>query len=275
MKLHEFRKLSTQKITPVSTTAQLDAELIMMHVLNKSRAQLYIALEEILSKEDEKKLLPYITRRARGEPMAYLLGKKGFWTMDLTVTPDTLIPRPETECLVEWILTHYKEVDALRIADLGTGSGAIALALATVKPNWKIDATDQSEEALAIAKQNAEKHGIKSISFYSGDWFDALPQKNYDVIVSNPPYIPEKDPHLKHLKFEPKQALISGRDGLDAIRNLTAKARDFLSYRGYLVVEHGYDQAYEVADIFKSAGFLDIQSHRDLSDVSRFVVGRA
>lgn len=274
MTIIHWRQAISKKISKQTQTPQLDAELLLMHVLKKTRAQLYANSNDPLLKSDEKKLDDLVIRRSRGEPMAYLLGNQAFWTMELMVTTDTLIPRPETECLVEWILTHYGHCDSLNIADLGTGSGAIAIALASEKPHWKITATDLSEEALAIAKQNVEKYGLKNISLYSGSWCDALPEKNYDLIASNPPYIAEKDPHLKQLKFEPKNALVSGSDGLDAIRQITQQANLFLRPNGHLIIEHGYDQATLVANLFLEAGYNTIENHRDLSDIPRFVTGK-
>lgn len=275
MSIIEWRQDTAKKLTICTQTPQLDAELMLMHVLKKSRAQLYADPQTALQKSEEKKLNALLTRRLRGEPMAYLLGSQSFWRMELTVTPDTLIPRPETECLIEWILKHYVQAEELRVADLGTGSGAIAVALALEKPGWKITATDQWEEALAIAKRNTEKYALNNIAFYAGDWFDALPDdSHFDLIVSNPPYIAKQDPHLKQLTFEPRTALAAGEDGLSAIHHIVHHAPAFLHYNGYLVVEHGYDQAEVVTTIFANAGFHSIENHRDLADVPRFVTGK-
>jgi release factor glutamine methyltransferase len=246
-----------------------------MHALKKSRTQLYCILNETISAADQQQCNELIKQRLKGKPIAYLIGAQSFWTMDLTVTEDTLIPRPETECLVEWILNHIPDHDHFLVADLGTGTGAIAIALALEKKSWQVDATDQSFEALAIAKKNAEKHGAKNISFYAGDWFDALQKKNYDVIVSNPPYIAENDVHLKQLQFEPQDALVSGKEGLNAIQKIVSQAKNFLKSGGYLVIEHGFDQAEKVIALFENAGLTDVKNHRDLSDVPRFVTGKA
>jgi len=275
MKLSEYRKHITQQLSTQTTTPQLDADLLLMHALKKSRTQLYCILNETISTTHQQQCNELIKQRLKGKPVAYLVGSQSFWTMDLTVTEDTLIPRPETECLVEWILHHAPDYENFLAADLGTGTGAIAITLALEKKSWKIDATDQSPEALVIAKRNAEKHGAKNIAFYVGDWCEALQKKNYNVIVSNPPYIAENDPHLKQLQFEPQDALVSGKEGLDAIQKIVSQAKNFLTPGGYLVIEHGFDQAERVIALFEKAGFIDVNNHRDLSDVPRFVTGKS
>lgn len=274
MEISRYRKSVTKKLSAHTSTPQLDAELILMHILKKTRAQLYLALTDMLSESDQQACDALIERRIKGEPLAYLLGFQPFWTMDLTVTTDTLIPRPETECLVEWVLHKFSNHEKLSVADLGTGTGAIAIALSQQKEQWQIHATDQSYEALAIAKKNADVYRAKHISFYQGDWCDALPHKEYDVIISNPPYIAENDAHLKKLTFEPQAALVSGKEGLDAISILTHQTKNHLKPAGYLVIEHGFDQADLVVQLFENAGFTDIASHRDLADIPRFVTGK-
>lgn len=274
MKLSEYRKHITQQLSAQTTTPQIEADLLLMHVFNQTRAQLYCLLNDPISTEHQQQCNALIKQRLTGKPIAYLVGHQSFWTMDLMVTEDTLIPRPETECLVEWILNHVPDHDAFLAADMGTGSGAIAIALGLEKKTWKIDATDQSLEALAIARKNAVKNNVKNVSFYCGDWCEALTKKNYDLIVSNPPYIAQNDPHLKQLQFEPQDALVSGTDGLDAINIITIQAKECLKPRGFLVIEHGYDQSEKVVKLFEAAGYTDIQAHHDLSDVPRFVTGK-
>ena len=273
MTLAEYQKKIIQLLLPHSDSARRDVELLLMHVLTKNRAQLFLDANENITSAQENQLQTLIKRRCNGEPIAYLLGTQPFWKMNLIVSRDTLIPRPETECVVEWIVHHFKNKKGLRVADLGTGSGAIAIALAIENPHWQIDATDLSPEALAIAKKNADQHHIKNIAFYSGDWCHALPEKTYDLIVSNPPYIAENDVHLKQLSFEPQQALVAGKKGLEAIEHITKQAKLFLKPSGSLVIEHGFDQVDAVNQIFKTAGFQHIQNHRDLSDTPRFVTG--
>ncbi len=271
MKLLDLKIQITKQLSPHTDTPQLDADLLLMHALKKTRAELLISLDDDLI---ETRLIDsLVARRVNSEPIAYILGHQPFWKLDLIVTPDVLIPRPETECLVEWILKKFSGKENRSVADLGTGSGAIAVALAHENKNWKIDAIDESYEALAVAKKNADKYHTNNISFYQGDWCDALPHKNYDVIVSNPPYIAENDVHLEKLLYEPQSALVSGKKGLDAIEKITQHAKKFLKPNGYLVIEHGFDQADTVFKLFKEMEFKDIQNHRDLSDISRFITG--
>lgn len=273
MILAEYRKKIIESLSAISDSPREDAELLLMAALSKSRTALITALNEKPSDDEAKQIEAVLARRKKGEPIAYILGHQAFWTMDLTVTRDTLIPRPETECLVDWILTEYKTSSELQIADLGTGSGAIALALAREKPEWQIDAVDESYEALAVARQNALKYGLKNVAFYPGDWCGGLPNKKYDVIVSNPPYIAPGDSHLPRLQFEPQTALVSEQKGLHDIDIIAHQAKDFLKPGGALVIEHGFDQAADVKNIFEKNNFLQIKLHRDLSDNPRFLTG--
>ena len=274
MRVDALRKKLCEQLFLHSDSPQLDADLILMHVLKKSRAQLLISLNDSIDENSLKNIDDLISRRCHGEPIAYLLGHQPFWTLDLIVTTDTLIPRPETECLIEWALENFSGKNNLDVADLGTGTGAIAIALATEKPNWIIDATDFSSHALMIAKENAKKYAVKNISFYEGDWFDALPHKKYDLIFSNPPYIAENDSHLAKLQFEPQSALVSGINGLDAILKIVNQATCFLKSGGTLIIEHGFDQADAVKLIFENAGFKAIKNHRDLAGNNRFTTGK-
>jgi len=186
------------------------------------------------------------------------------------VSPAVLIPRPETEHLIEWILLNYSENSLVKIVDLGTGSGAIALSLATERRNWHIDAVEQSPEALTIAKENALIHQLPQVNFYLGSWLSALPLEKYDLIVSNPPYIALGDAHLRDLKHEPSDALVSGSDGLDAIREIIAQAPEYLINSGYLILEHGFEQAEKIIELLQQKGFVEIKNHRDLADLPRF-----
>ena len=212
-------------------------------------------------------------KRLAGEPIAYILGKKEFWSLEFTIDEKVLIPRPETELLVEIIL----QIDSscINIADLGTGSGAIAIALAKERPNWQITATDISEEALEVARSNAQKLEIQNIEFYCGDWGEALPDKKYDVIVSNPPYIDKNDPHLKQgdVKFEPKIALESG-DGLSSIRKIIAQAKSRLKTNGLLVLEHGHDQSKAIQHLLQKYNYKDIVPHKDLANIYRAIMAK-
>lgn len=273
MKLFEYKKIIAEKLSVISSSPQLDAELLIMHTCKLSRTELLIRSDETLAEKNQQQIDQFVTRRVNAEPIAYLLGHQPFWTMDLIVTHNTFIPRPETECLIEWVLKKFPEKN-LQVADLGTGTGAIAIALALENKNWEIDAIDQSSKALCIAKKNAEKQGTNNIIFYESNWYDALPQKKYDVIISNPPYIAENDLHLEKLTCEPSMALIAGKNGLDAIEKIVAQAKNFLKQNGYLVVEHGFDQAKMVFKFLENAEFTDIKNHHDLSNVPRFVTGK-
>lgn len=269
-----IRKTLTTQLSTYSDSPALDAELLLMHVLEKTRAQLLIALNDTIDKTTLTNINLLVARRCQGEPIAYLLGHQPFWTMDLIVTKDTLIPRPETECLIEWVLENFSDALNLTVVDLGTGTGAIALSLALEKPHWKIDATDLSSNALLIATKNAEKYAIKNINFYEGDWCDALPHQTYDIIISNPPYIAAHDLHLEKLQFEPQTALVSGASGLNAIEKIVHQAPFFLKHGGTLIIEHGFDQAETVKTIFAKAGFKEIGTHRDLGGNARFTTGK-
>ncbi len=259
-----------QRLAAISDTPRLDSELLAAEILQRSRSWLFAHGQESLTPAQYEQLQTLGSRRANGEPIAYILGYKEFWGLKLTVTPEVLVPRPETEHLVEWILEKFPENNLLRIADLGTGSGAIALALAKERDAWQIDATDQSESALTIAKQNAAGHQVTNVHFYLGSWYQALAKKQYQVIVSNPPYVAEHDPHLQQLTHEPYNALVSGTDGLNAIREIIAQAPLHLVQSGYIVLEHGYDQALAVANLLQQSGFTDIESHYDLPGQARF-----
>src|SRR5690606_41469022 len=215
-------------------------------------------------------------RRVAGEPVAYLTGRRGFRHLELQVTPDTLVPRPETELLVELALERLPTDRELRIADLGTGSGAIALALASERPRASVVATDASAAALAVARANADALGIANVEFREGDWFDAVRGERFDLVASNPPYIAEGDPHLQagDLRFEPAMALSSGSDGLDAIRRIVAGAPAHLQPGGGLLLEHGWEQGAAVRALLSAAGFHAVATARDLEQRDRITYGR-
>ncbi len=211
-----------------------------------------------------------------GEPVAYLIGYQEFWSLNFKVTPATLIPRPETEILVEQILKKFDTDCPVTIADLGTGSGAIALAIAHERPKWTIYATDISLPALKIAEQNAKNLHIANVKFHHGDWFNALPRQVFDAMISNPPYIAEDDLELSKdvSNFEPRQALIAGDKGLQDIQHIIQEGKNFLKSGGYLLIEHGYQQARHVAKLLKIAGYSDIILYHDLSGLDRVTQGR-
>jgi release factor glutamine methyltransferase len=254
----------------------VDAEWLLAHALGRPRAWLYAHADDKVDAGTQARFAGLVERRAAGEPVAYLTRSRGFWSFDLRVTPDTLIPRPETELLVELALARLPRHDASRIADLGTGSGAIALALARERPDASVVATDASEAALAVARGNAAALGIGNVRFGRGDWCAALDDAPFDLIVSNPPYIADDDPHLAagDLRFEPLGALGSGPDGLDAIRAIIRGAPAHLVPGGWLLLEHGVAQGSAVRALLHAAGFIDVGTARDLEDRDRVTLGR-
>jgi release factor glutamine methyltransferase len=266
-----MRDLKTQVSNP-----QLEAELLLARAMRVSRSHLYAYPEQILSTQQLNLLQQMLKRRLQGEPIAYILEEKEFWSLNLRVTPDTLIPRPETELLVELVLHTLPKEISQNVVDLGTGSGAIALALAKERSKWHITATDQSPAALNIAQQNAERLSLGNIEFCQGTWCEALAKHYYHAIVSNPPYIRQEDPHLSQgdLRFEPQSALVSGRDGLDAISAIITQSIHYLLPSGYLFLEHGFDQAVAVRQLLQQAGFLRVKSYRDLAGQERVTVGK-
>ncbi len=214
-----------------------------------------------------------LARRIAGEPMAYLTGTAEFWSLTLATDPSTLVPRPDTELLVEWLLER-SENDPLRVLDLGTGTGAIALALASERPRWQVQAVDQSATAVALAQRNAEALGLERVRMYCSDWFSQV-SGSFDIVVSNPPYIEEGDDHLRRagVCYEPRSALVSGADGLDAIRLIASQAPNYLAPGGVLLLEHGYHQADAVATILADAGFGGIETRCDLGGNPRATKG--
>ena len=251
---------------------RLDAEVLLASILQVSRASLFADPDKILSSTKINIFQNTVQKAEQGMPVAYLTGEREFWSLTLRVTPDTLIPRPETECLVEQVLLQVTAKKAV-IADCGTGTGAIALALASERPAWQIHATDNSVKALALARDNAKNHGLTNIIFHQGNWCEALPALRFDAIVSNPPYLAADDPHLSALSYEPQTALVSGPDGLSDIRKIVQQAREYLTLDGRLFVEHGCDQGVAVRNIFVDAGFLDPVTFKDLADIERVTMG--
>jgi release factor glutamine methyltransferase len=230
----------------------------------------------MLSPDHAAAYVVLIEQREAGEPVAYITGRRGFWSLDLEVTPATLIPRPETELLVELALDRIPLDKASRVLDLGTGSGAIALAIARERPLAKVVATDASSDALAVAQRNARHHHINNVSFVHGDWFAPLHDQHFDVIVSNPPYIEASDPHLQQgdLRFEPISALASGNDGLDDIRRIVRDAGLHLVPGGWLLFEHGWNQGDASRTLLRDADFVELSTSRDLEQRDRVSMGR-
>lgn len=263
--------------TQTTRTSRLEAEVLLAHTLNCSRSHLYTWPEQHLTGQQSQAFSSLMRRRLRGEPIAYITGTREFWSLALRVTPDTLIPRPETELMVERALEIIQDRPTARIADLGTGSGAIAAALASELPKCQIVATDSSVPALAVAKTNFTDLGLHHIQLYLGHWLAALPATEiFDLILSNPPYVAEYDPHLQEdgLPWEPTSALVSGKDGLDDIRHLIKNAPQHLTSQGWLILEHGFDQGSAVRQLFSEAGYQAIITHHDLEQRERLTEGR-
>ena len=267
---------ATRALSETSSSPRLDAELLLTHVLKCDRSHLYAHPEATLSRRDLSKFLSLLKRRQQREPMAYLTGIREFWSLNLMVTPEVLIPRPETELLVELALSHMPRESKAEIADLGTGSGAVGLALAYERPLWHITATDISTKALEVASANKAALGLKNISMIQGDWFEPLPHRHFDMVVSNPPYIDASDPHLKasELPYEPYQALVSDTAGLKDIGSIIRDAASHLMTNGYLLIEHGYHQAAAVSTLFQNHGFTNVKTYRDLAGQERVTVGK-
>ncbi|MBC3950790.1 peptide chain release factor N(5)-glutamine methyltransferase [Pseudomonas folii] len=261
---------------PDSPTARLDAELLLAAALGKPRSFLHTWPERIVSSEAALTFASHLQRRRTGEPVAYILGQQGFWKLDLDVAPHTLIPRPETEMLVEAALELVPAFAPTRVLDLGTGTGAIALALASERPVWQVTAVDRVLEAVALAERNRQRLHLDNAKVLSSHWFSALEGQRFDLIISNPPYIAAEDPHLVagDVRFEPSSALVAGTDGLDDLRMIIEQAPNYLNDDGWLLLEHGYDQGAAVRDLLSRHGFEKIQTRRDLGDHERITFGR-
>ncbi|HMA30585.1 MAG TPA: peptide chain release factor N(5)-glutamine methyltransferase [Casimicrobiaceae bacterium] len=257
----------------------VDAQVLLAHALGRDRAWLIAHAADPLSLEDADRFFALAGRRRDGEPVAYLTGWREFWGLRLAVDPSVLIPRPETETLVEIALARLPADRASRVLDLGTGSGAIALAIASERPRSQVVATDRSQAALALARANAKRLGIANVSFAQADWYEGLPPAapgGFDLIASNPPYVAAGDAHLREgdLRFEPIAALAAGGDGLDALRVIVAGAPARLVAGGWLAVEHGYDQSDAVERLCAAVGLEGIMHARDLAGIPRVVAGR-
>jgi release factor glutamine methyltransferase len=274
MKLAEVLAEACQILVD-SPTGRLDSEVLLGHVLAVSRAHLYANPEAETSARQCDEFLQLVERRVQGEPIAYLVGHREFWSLQLKVTPDVLIPRPETELLVETALKKIPPDCKIRVADLGTGCGAIALAIASERPYCEVHSSDISNAALAVARENARMLGLQNIGFHQGSWLEPLTGR-FTLIISNPPYIPRADPHLQQgdTRFEPEAALVPGPDGMTAIHRIAMDSLPVLEHGGYLIIEHGFEQGQATRSLLKSLGYQAVETKRDLADLERVTVGK-
>lgn len=271
-------QLSTE-LDAVSDSARLDIELLLCHVLQKNRTYLFTWPDKTLSPEQTENFLQFFTRRKSGEPIAHILGQREFWSLSLSVNNSTLIPRPDTELLVELALELFADDSAQQkrsCLDLGTGTGAIVLAIASEKPEWQLVGVDSSADAVALAEKNRRNLQFGHVQIMQSDWFTAIPAQQFDVIVSNPPYIDPQDPHLEQgdVRFEPRSALTADKKGLADIELIIQQCGNYLREQGWLLLEHGYDQGRSVRDLFHARGFVQVETRRDLGGNERVSLGR-
>ncbi|MFT7234575.1 MAG: release factor glutamine methyltransferase [Methylophagaceae bacterium] len=273
MNIGEAIRLGRKSLLQSSSPA-IDCQFLLCHLLQCNEAYLHSWPDKKLTDEQHQTYCDYLEKRVNGHPVAHILGQRGFWTLDLKVSSDTLIPRPDTEVLVSAALDRISS--GMLIADLGTGSGAIALALASERVDVNIIAADYSASALLVAKQNVENYQLDHIALWQGDWLSAVMGCSLDMIVSNPPYIESNDIHIQQgdVRFEPLEALIAGHDGLDDIRVIAEQAQRCLKPNSWLLVEHGYQQAKAVRDIFLLFGLVKIETIRDYGGNDRVTVGK-
>lgn len=281
---HAFQPLAVAELIPAEHALDMQQiEWLLLEVLQQNQVYLRMYPDQLLTAAQYQQFQANLQRLQKGEPLAYIIGHQAFWTLDLLVSPATLIPRPDTERLVEEALTLFDAQSSIRVLDLGTGTGAIALSLAAERPHWQVTATDFSEAALQVARQNAQRHQLGHVRFKQGSWFAALadcPQQSgqqwgqqFELIVSNPPYIDPDDQHLPLLTHEPITALVAQQHGLADIAQIIADAPQWLADKGWLVLEHGYDQAAQVRQLFTSAGFSQVYTVQDYGQQDRVTLG--
>lgn len=273
--LRAWRERAEARLARSSPSPRVDADYLLLHVLEKDRTWLRLHEDGPLGDAEAQKLEALLRRREQGEPIAYLLGERGFWTLDLAVSPATLIPRADTELLVEIALEKLLAGQARHVLDLGTGSGAIALAVARERPSARITAVDASAEALAVARANAERHAL-SLRLLKSDWFSALGEERFDLVLANPPYIAADDPHLGQgdVRYEPLSALVAGESGLSDLRRIIEGAPSHLADDGWLAVEHGHEQGDAVRRLMRDNGLHDVATRRDIEGRERATLGR-
>lgn len=267
------------QLAAVSESPRLDVEILLAHILQKNRTFLFTWPETELTESQETNFTAAFERRLSGEPVAHIIGQREFWSLPLFVDNTTLIPRPDTELLVESVLNLYASDmhnQPRNLLDLGTGTGAILLALAHEKKYWHCVGVDKQPEAVQLAQRNCAYLKLENVTIKQSDWFSAIEQTDFDVIVSNPPYIAADDPHLQQgdVRFEPLSALVADKKGLSDIENIVQQARDFLRPHGWLLIEHGYQQGPAVRQVFEQSGYAAVKTLRDLGDNERVTLGK-
>lgn len=273
----EWLQSATQSLSDVSDSSQLDARLLICHALSITKSNLLAWPDEVIADDNLVQLDKLLSRRQAGEPIAYILGSTEFWGLEFNVSPAVLVPRPETELVVETVLELLpsEQLSKPNIIDMGTGSGAIAIALASELPNADITAVDVSEAALLVAESNRTLHECDNVTLIQSNWFERIDSnKPFDLIVSNPPYVAENDPHLADLTFEPDMALTAANDGMADIEHLSLECASFLKPSGWLIVEHGYNQGELVRQQFDSVGLTNIRTLTDLANLDRITIGQ-
>ncbi|VAW51490.1 Peptide chain release factor N(5)-glutamine methyltransferase [hydrothermal vent metagenome] len=276
MNIQQALEQADYELCNASPSATLDAQVLLTHVLHCNTAHLLAWPEKELNKKQTSNFLSLVKQRQSGKPVAYLTGFREFWSLNFLVNDSTLIPRPETETLIEFVLNKFTDKKSFKLIDMGTGTGAIAISIGKEKPDWIITASDVSTDALELAKKNAKHHHTNNIAFTQSNWFENINTTDFDIIISNPPYIAENDPHLKQgdVRFEPQSALTSGKTGMDDIHHLCQHAKDYLASGGWLIVEHGYNQNQLVANCFAENDFTQIKQSQDLSGHTRMTAGK-
>ncbi len=274
MNIKNIMRDISMRLSKVSSSPVLDSEILLMKALRVSRAYLYTYDDKVIAESKKQLLEELVTRRMNKEPIAYIIGKKEFWSREFYINQRTLIPRPESEMLVELIIQTNSRKKISCILELGTGCGCISVSIAKELSHSQIVSTDICAKALEVANKNAQHYGVNNISFIKSDWFNELDNQKFDCIVSNPPYIRKDDPYLNELTFEPSKALVSGDDGLEAIEIIVSNAADYLSPEGKIFIEHGEDQEKEIQKIFELNNWRDIICFRDLGGLPRITTAK-